>query len=520
MAEQNRDLQKLFAEEAHERLAALLQLVEPVAATAPLSAQVVSQFCHQLHGLKGSARMVGAERLAELAHILEGELSDSATVVKRSRLEWRERIDNLHTLLESNFTDEPPVDSGAAPLAPAALALSQQRIAVEPGALDNLIHQMVEAGVAQQLLLSQLQAVSEQLPKAEYRSLKLAHQRQLVLLEAQQRQLIALRMVPINSVLPRWRELVRTVSVDLDRSVELRIDIDTSAQVDRTVLEQLVPLVEHLLRNAICHGIEPREQRSAVGKVPSGLIKVSCDCREGVLTVVVEDDGRGIDFDRLSEIAAQRGLLHGSDAQRQPLLVAALLRGGLSGASQLSAIAGRGIGLAAVASKARDLGGALHLHSEPGGGSRFALDLPISIELRRVLAVRVGDRDYLLSGRAVQRVATFASLSEGREICGEGYPLADLAKLLGSKPTQAEHSGGAVLVDCDGWRLALRVDSVGDYSEQRVESLGAPATLIPGIAGALLGDDGTPRLVLDLLDLLRAVRAGQLPLSAEQLLDH
>ena len=519
MAEQNPSLHKLFIEEAHERLAALLQLVEPVVATAPLSEEVVKQFCHQLHALKGSARMVGAEPLAELAHTLESELSDPANVAQQSRLEWRGRIDNLHAMLGSDSIGDYKIGSGAVSLAPTALPLSQQRIAVEPAALDNLIHQMVEAGVAQQLLLSQLQAVSEELPKTEYRSLKLAHQRQLVLLEAQQRQLIALRMVPINSGLPRWRELVRTVSVDLDRSVELRIDIDTSAQVDRTVLEQLVPLVEHLLRNAICHGIEPREQRSAVGKGPSGLIKVSCQCREAVLTVVVEDDGRGIDFDRLSEIAAQRGLLHGSDAQRQPLLVAALLRGGLSGASQLSAIAGRGIGLAAVASTARDLGGALHLHSEPGGGSRFVLQLPISIELRRVLAVRVGGCDYLLSGRAVQRVETFASLSEGREICGESYPLADLAKLLGSKPTQAEHSSAAVLVDCDGWQLALRVDSVGDYSEQRVESLGAPATLIPGVAGALLGDDGAPRLVLDLLDLLRAVRAGQLPLAAEQLLD-
>lgn len=513
MAESDREpLNAVFAEEGAERIAALLQLVEPVDDPRPLSHSEVEQFCHQLHALKGGAGLVGNRALADLAHRLEGELGERQHVQLVSRQQWRNHIDQLHSALGATAAQSP---AAAAPL----LALSQQRVAVEPAALDTLIHQMVEARVGQQQLLGQLEQLTDQLPAAAQRSLRLANQRQLVLLEAQQRQLLALRMVPINSVLPRWRELVRSVGAELDRSVELRVDIDTRALVDRTVLEQLMPLVEHLLRNAISHGIESRQRRSELGKPATGLLRVRCGCADGLLSVVVDDDGGGIDFDRLSVIAEQRGLLSGSDAQRQPLLLAALLRGGLSGAEQLSTIAGRGIGLAAVAATARDLGGALLVESEPGAGSRFSLQLPISVELRRVLNVEVGGAPYLLSGRAVRRVVTFNSAEKASKECGSEYPLADMAVLLGLAPTATDASRAAVLVDCDGWQLALRVDAVGDFSEQRVEPLGPPASGIPGVAGALLGDDGQPRLVLDLLDLLRAVRAGQLPVSSARLLD-
>jgi len=512
MADRDREpLEAVFAEEAAERIATLLRLVEPIDDPRPLSPGEVEQFCHQLHALKGGARLVSQNEVAELAHRLEGELAEPSHVLLVSRQQWRSQIDQLHSALGTIAAVV------ASPLP--ALALNQQRVAVEPAALDTLIHQMIEARVGQQQLIGQLEQLTAVLPTAAQRTLRLAHQRQLVLLEAQQRQLLALRMVPINSVLPRWRELVRTVSNELERSVELRVDIDTRALVDRTVLEQLMPLVEHLLRNAIGHGIEPRQQRSELGKPLSGLLKVRCSCADGLLTVVVEDDGGGIDFERLSRIAVERGLLSGSDAQRQPLLLAALLRGGLSGAAQLSTIAGRGIGLAAVAASARDLGGALLLDSEPGAGSRFTLQLPISVELRRVLGVEVAGRPYLLSGRAVQRVEVFSTVEEAAQQCGSEYPLADMATLLGLAPVAPGSSRAAILVNCDGWQLALRVDGVGDYSEQRVEPLGAPAAGIPGVAGALLGEDGQPRLVLDLLDLLRAVRAGQLPVSPARLLD-
>ena len=513
MDSQGEQLQSVFAEEAAQRLAAMLALLEPVDDPRPLSAAEAEQLCHQLHGLKGGARLVDQQSLAQLAHQLESQLGDANQLRLASRAQWRQAVDQLYAALQ------PPATAADVAAPVQTVPLVQQRIAVEPQALDSLIRQMVEARVAQQQLLGQLSAAAELLPTALQRTLKLAHQRQLVLLEAQQRQLLALRMVPINSVLPRWRQLVRSVAAELQRSVELRIDIETSAQVDRTVLEQLVPLVEHLLRNAICHGIEPREQRSALGKPATGVLRVSCRCRDGQLTVVVEDDGRGIDFDRLSAIAQQRGLLAGADAQRQPLLIAALLRGGLSSAEQLSTVAGRGFGLAAVAAAARDLGGALSLHSESGGGSQFTLQLPISVELRRLLSVQIAGRGYFLSGRAVQRVEQFASPAEARQQCGEQFPLADAARLLGFAPHPAQSSGAAVLVDCDGWKLALRVDCAGDYCEQRVELLGPPADAIPGVAGALLGDDGQPCLVLDLLDLLRAVRGGQLPISAAQLFD-
>ena len=511
------ELQQLFAEEATQRLQVLFDLIEATDYEQSLSAAEVEQICHQLHALKGGARMVGQAPLAELAHRLESELADPNHVRLVGRLQWRDRIDQLYAALASE-KDAPALAAkliGEERAPPAA-----QRIAVEPAALDALIHQMVEARVAQQQLLGQLQGAAEWLPAALQRSLKLAQQRQLVLLEAQQRQLVALRMVPINSALPRWRELVRGVAAELQRSAELRIDIETSALVDRTVLEQLIPLVEHLLRNAVCHGIEPREQRAALGKPASGVLRVSCRCRDGQLTVVVEDDGCGIDFDRLSSLAEQRGLLAGADAQRKPLLIAALLRGGLSSAGRLSAVSGRGIGLAAVAATARDLGGALTLTSEPGGGSLFTLQLPISVELRRVLTVQIAGRFYLLSGRAIVRVENFLSgHQQAQQQCGDEFPLADAARLLGAIPCSAEQTTAAVLVDCDGWKLALRVDAVGDYSEQRVEPLGPPAEAIPGVAGALLGEDGQPRLVLDLLDLLRAVRAGQLPIDTGQLLD-
>ncbi|MCP5140928.1 MAG: Hpt domain-containing protein [Zoogloeaceae bacterium] len=329
--------------------------------------------------------------------------------------------------------------------------------------------------------------------------------------------LMGLRMVPFTSVEPRLRRIVRQTAQELGKKVELSI-VGGGSEIDRTILERMTAPLEHMLRNAISHGIEMPAQRRAGGKPETGTITVRLG-REGADVVIeVRDDGAGVNLEKLRAKAIERGLLGEHDTLPDHDLMQLLLESGFSTAERVSQIAGRGVGMDVVRSEVRQLSGTLDINSLPGRGAWFTIRLPFTLSVNKALLITVGDDPYAIPLAALDGVIrlnhevlqrSYGSDTPLYEYAGNSYALMHLGNLLGAAlPTQPdEHDRVPVLlVRAGDQRVALQVDGLIGSREIVVKSLGVQLAGVPGIAGATILGDGRVVLILELGTLVRIGR--------------
>ena len=307
----------------------------------------------------------------------------------------------------------------------------------------------------------------------------------------------------------------RDVARSLGRAVRLEIH-GGALELDRSVLQALREPLLHLVRNAVAHGLEAPEQRSAAGKPVEGHVALTARLRGSRVQVTVEDDGRGLDLDALRERARTLGLdVPGDDAEAARL---AFLPG-LSTATEVTRVSGRGVGLDVVRTQVEALRGTVEVTTRPGQGTRFVLDVPLTLSTLRVLLVSAGGQTLALASESVARLVRVAPGQvrevEGRQTWASGdalVPLASLADVLGLPPGAPRASRGAVVLAAGTARAVLVVDEVLAEQEALVRSLGPRVRRARHVSAVAVLPDGRLSLLLNPLALVRA--AGGRPSTA------
>eukprot|EP00611_Tribonema_gayanum_P030125 TRINITY_DN827_c0_g1_i8.p1 TRINITY_DN827_c0_g1~~TRINITY_DN827_c0_g1_i8.p1 ORF type:complete len:1011 (-),score=255.06 TRINITY_DN827_c0_g1_i8:723-3689(-) len=345
-----------------------------------------------------------------------------------------------------------------------------------------------------------------------------------------QQGLMSTLMVPFSRQEQRLTRVVRQTALENGRDAE-PVYIGTEAELDRNVLERMTAPLEHLLRNAVVHGIEPPDVRLAAGKPARGSIEIKLSRDGSQLMVEVGDDGRGLDYPAIRRKAIERGLMSGRVEFADAALARFIFEPGFSTASRLTQDAGRGIGMDVVANQVRQLGGTLELRSEAGHGARFIVRLPLALAVSQALLVGIGTETFAIPLTSIEGVgrlpreqadALLASANPQFRFADQDWRLRHLADFVDLPRTAAGDSRhvNAVLIRLDATQsaggdrlLALVVDRVMGNREIVSKGAGPQLGSVAGIGGATILADGRVAVILDLPTLVadrerRALLAG------------
>ncbi len=330
-----------------------------------------------------------------------------------------------------------------------------------------------------------------------------------------QNSLMRTRMVPFQRHVQRLTRLVRQAANDTGKRAELVVQ-GAAAELDRQMLERMVPPLEHMLRNAVVHGIETAERRTALGKPDVGRISISLERDGAEVVIVVADDGAGIGVKLIREKAIALGLTDPQAKLTDEEAVQLILEPGFSTAGHVTQAAGRGVGMDVVATEVKKLGGGLFIDTTAGKGSRFTIRLPFTLAISQALIVRVGEETYALPLATVEGVVrlprNIVSRHLGKdappfEYGGQKYRFQQLGSFVGLGPTrlpEADVSISVVLIRAGEHSTALVTDELVGSREIVVKSLGPQISGIRGIAGATILGDGRIVIILDMGSLVRS----------------
>ncbi|PHV37299.1 Hpt domain-containing protein [Janthinobacterium sp. BJB304] len=320
-----------------------------------------------------------------------------------------------------------------------------------------------------------------------------------------QRDLMQIRMVPFASIAERLFRVARQSAKEVDKRVNLDIR-GGGVEIDRSVLERMAAPFEHLLRNAIVHGVEPRDARLLAGKSETGELLVQVSQQGNEVAIAFSDDGAGLDLERIRAKAHGAGLVPTdaplSDAQAAELIFTP----GFSTADSLTELAGRGFGMDIVRSEALALGGRVETQTQAGLGMRFTIHLPLTLAVTQVVLLAANGKTYALPSVLVEQVLHLKGeqleqvRAAGRiESHGQSLALHHLSAMLGETPAeQATQRHAPVLLLRNGNdRLALQVDDVVGNREVVVKHVGPQLARMPGIAGATVLGTGDIVLILN-----------------------
>ena len=324
-----------------------------------------------------------------------------------------------------------------------------------------------------------------------------------------QQQLFSIRTVPFGSLSERLYRIMRQTAKELDKRANLEIR-GTQVELDRSVLEKLVGPLEHLLRNALDHGIESREERLKRGKPETGEITVTVRQQGNEIAIEIADDGAGLDFDRIREKAQALGLIT-SDAQpTEAQLTESIFAPGFSTAAKVTQISGRGVGTDVVRSDIAALGGRVDVATTRGSGTTFLLYLPLTLAIAQTVLVRAGGRLWALPAPMVQQVQqikdkALINLYLTREVVWQDrkYPFFYLPRLLGNVGHNPEtlRYNSILLLKSGQSIAAVHVDEMVGNQEVVVKNIGPQLARVSGIAGATVLGTGEVVLIINPVQL-------------------
>jgi len=337
---------------------------------------------------------------------------------------------------------------------------------------------------------------------------------------ALQKGLMTVRMMPFSSLSERLHRIVRQIARELNKRVELSIHGE-EIELDRSVLDKVGAPIEHVLRNAVAHGIESAEERTRVGKSSIGKIDLNVSVENDEITLTISDDGRGINLDKVKEIAIEKGLLDEKQIISDETLIAVIFESGFSTETEVSKIAGRGVGLDAVRSDIAALNGRIDLSNRLGEGTTFNIYLPVSLSITQVVIVQVNGQAFAIPSVMVEQVQTLkqedlvdAYDAQKIDWAGNSYPLSFLARLLGDTDYVAKTQAYTPIIHLRSgqYRAALHVDEVLGNQEVVMKPIGTQLTRVPGIVGATVLGDGAVVFVINPVQLAhrQALKVGAL----------
>jgi chemosensory pili system protein ChpA (sensor histidine kinase/response regulator) len=327
--------------------------------------------------------------------------------------------------------------------------------------------------------------------------------------------LMRTRMVPFQRHVQRLTRIVRQAATESGRKAEFVVE-GASGELDRQVLERMLPPFEHMLRNAVIHGIESPSQRLAAGKPETGRITMKLQREGAEVVIVVEDDGAGLNVPAIRAKARHMGLLGPEQDLTDEEALQLVLEPGFSTASRLTQSAGRGVGMDVVATEVKKLGGGLFIESKAGYGARFTIRLPFTLAITQALIVRVHDELFALPMATVEGVARLTRSDIQRHIeeehptfdyGGNVYRFQHLGTFVGSGPSALPETDAAlpvILVRAGEHSTALVTDELLGSREIVVKPVGPQIASIRGISGATILGDGRIVVILDMGTLVRS----------------
>ena len=327
--------------------------------------------------------------------------------------------------------------------------------------------------------------------------------------------LMKTRMIPFSSVVPRLRRIVRQIGGELNKQVEFDA-LNAEGEMDRSVLERMVAPLEHMLRNALDHGIESPEQRKKSGKPAVGMKNLSLHREGGNIVLKMQDDGAGINGEVILAKALKQGLVEKGEELTKHDIMQFIMHQGFSTAEKVTQISGRGVGMDVVASEIKQMGGTIEIDSEYGKGTEFTIRLPFTVSVNRALMVNTGEDFYAIPLNTIEGIVRVSpyELEEYYkpnapmyEYAGREYNLQYLGQLLHSTH-QPKLQGQplplpVILVRGSEKPMALQVDSLMGSREIVVKSLGPQFAEVHGASGATILGDGSVVVILDLPALIR-----------------
>ena len=334
---------------------------------------------------------------------------------------------------------------------------------------------------------------------------------------ALQQSLMSIRMLPFSSISQRLYRIVRQTGKELDKKINLEL-YGTELELDRGVLEKMTAPFEHLLRNAIVHGLESPEQRESKGKQAIGNIALTLRHEGNEVVFEFKDDGAGLNTDKLRKKGIEQGLLQADEIVSDEKAMLLIFETGLSTASELTEISGRGVGMDVVLSEIKALGGRIEVSSEHDKGACFTIYLPLTLAVMKALMVRAGNEIYAIPTVMVEQVqqvkpANLVDLYRNGQVewQGKSYPLHYLPRLLGDKERTPDSKpyNPLLLLRSGDQRMALHLDELLGNKEVVVKNVGIQLARLPGVAGATVQANGKVVLILNPVPLAQLVTQTQ-----------
>lgn len=329
-----------------------------------------------------------------------------------------------------------------------------------------------------------------------------------------QQGLMNVRMVSFDSIADRLYRIVRQTGKELNKRANLELQ-GTNVELDRSVLEKMIAPFEHLLRNSIVHGLESEQLRARSGKHPIGEIRLNLRQESNEVVFEFSDDGAGLNFAKLRERAIINGTLQAGEQLSEDQLTQLIFTPGLSTATEVTEIAGRGVGMDVVRSEISALGGRIDVSSRSGQGTSFVIHLPLTLAVSQILLVRAGETNYGIPATMIEQVqqvklADMESLHSAGQIEWRDaiYPLHYLPHILGKLDAAEENlpRNAILLLRSGEQRVALHVDEFLGKQEVMVKNIGPQLARLPWVAGATVLGSGGVLLILNPIQL--AQRSG------------
>lgn len=484
------------------------------------------------HTLKSSSAMLGFNDIAGLSHSAEdliGAMKDAdaqaaqvsvdilfevldalekmvAERGKKTASDWTAIISELKEKIRAAAGGEAPRPTAARPAQNAPRKFEKiEAVRVHIRLLDDLFNQIGELLIAKNRLDTLLRADEDK----ELRGVMATIGRTVY---AMQENIMAARLVPVDEIFQKFPRMVRDLARDEQKEIDLMME-GRDIALDKSVLDAISEPLIHLLRNAVGHGIEPAAEREALGKGKRGTIRLAAKRAENHILVDVDDDGRGIDLERMKDIAVRKGFVKPEEAGLMAGndIMKILFFPGFSSDDDVTGLSGRGIGLGVVKAAARELGGTVDVSTEKGKGTRFSMTLPLTTAIVQTLMVEVNGHAFAIPSELVLETVRLSASdvkeAAGRLVFVRGGDVLPLVRLQDAfrgvrtaQRSEGEHN--VVVIRRERQFIGLVVDEVIGQMDNIIKPLDPVAQRFGGFSGGTIMGDGRVALFLDIPALL------------------
>lgn len=438
----------------------------------------------------------------------------AATAVEQAAPVVEETVCEAEAVVEEKIATPEPAAAAkpaAGPVRKKETGVPDEKIKVSTTRLDNLVN------MAGELVIAQLMVSEEACGNlAEHYELnrKVAHQGKII--RELQELSMSMRMVQIAGVFQKMNRLVRDVSRKAGKTIDF-VTEGEETELDRSIVDKIADPLIHMLRNSVDHGVESPEDRKKAGKNPIGNIELRAFHEAGNIVIQIEDDGKGLDKDRILNKAIENGVVDAENQLSDEQIYKLIFHAGLSTAQKVTSVSGRGVGMDVVKKNIESLRGKIDIASTPGKGTVFSIRLPLTLAMIEGQVVKVGQSRYIVPINSIigtlrpkkEQISTLQNRMEMVMVRGELLPLIRLYQLFNVEPTATDPINALlVIVEDDGKKCCMLVDDLLAQQRVVIKSLGEGLGKVEGVSGGAIMGDGKVSLILDIPSLMKLAQQG------------